>query len=134
MLGLFINGFEVDPSRITEILGVEPTYTSRAGEPSRTGRPHRKSQWRLSVDDQMDTYEDHERFLDILLSRIAGRGARFATMRELVRPESVHISGGLYVDLELQNAIGLTVEQMATLVECGIEWGVDIYDRTSDTG
>ncbi|GLS78679.1 hypothetical protein GCM10007904_40160 [Oharaeibacter diazotrophicus] len=82
----------------------------------------------------MDTYEDHERFLDILLSRISGRGARFATMREVVRPESVHIYGGLYVDTEFQNAIGLTVEQMATLVECRIEWGVDIFDRTSDTG
>ncbi|BBE71916.1 DUF4279 domain-containing protein [Oharaeibacter diazotrophicus] len=134
MLALVITGFEADPSRITEILGVEPTYTSRAGEPSRTGRPHRKSQWRLSVDDRMDTYEDHERFLDILLSRISGRGARFATMREVVRPESVHIYGGLYVDTEFQNAIGLTVEQMATLVECRIEWGVDIFDRTSDTG
>lgn len=128
MLCLSINGFEVEPSRITEILGIQPTTVQRRGETSPvTGRPFRKSQWILAFEEKVETFDDHAFLLDKIISIVSDKCEQFLFMRGEVKPESVSIYGGMYLKSGGQHGIGLTVTQMKALSECEIDWGVDIF-------
>ncbi|MHB1205670.1 MAG: DUF4279 domain-containing protein [Rhodospirillaceae bacterium] len=130
MLTLMIVGFKCDPARITEILGLTPTSTSVAGEISpRSGRPHRKSLWHISVGGDINSYLEHAVALRQILTLVEGKGEQFAAMRTEVQPEFTSISGGYYFTSDEQAGVGLECDEMRIMADCGIDWGVDIYSR-----
>lgn len=130
MLSLVITGFEAEPSRITEILALQPTHTHRQGEISeRTGRAYEKSEWCLAIDKRITDYEDHSHLMDSLIATLSSRSAHFKAMRSEIFPDDVTVYGGYYYDADGQNGIGLTVFQMSVLADCQVAWGVDLFPR-----
>jgi uncharacterized protein DUF4279 len=133
MLCLMITGFDGEPSRISEILGLTPTQVSIVGQPSPGGRRHRKSGWHLTLEAPIRSGEEHQRLLDELLSQISRRQKQFAAMRAEMKPETVSIYGGLHFTPDEQTGLWLTQDQMRVLVECGIEWGLDIFNNGGES-
>jgi hypothetical protein len=128
MLRLMVVGFECDPHRIGEILGLTPTVISRAGEISpNSGGRYRVSAWHIVIDRELRGGGDHDDALNELLGMVNGRTERFERLRNEVRPEKVTISGGFYLDPALQGGVWLDPPQMKTLSDCGIGWGLDFY-------
>lgn len=129
MLVLTVNRFEADPSVVSTILNLEPTRIAREGAVSPcSGRTYRHNQWELDVHPQpLSAGGEHEAGLLAILALLRGRQVRFAQLRQEVRPEEVTIYGGLYHRRDQQCGIWLNPDQMRTLAECEVGWGLDIF-------
>ena len=128
MLCLTISGFDSDPDRVTDILGLAPTEVGRLGDLTRSGRPRRFNAWWLDVHEARLTHGSiASNALDDLLRMLKGREQNFSTLRKVIGPKNVHIYGGLYHETGKQCGIWLTVEQMRLLAALGIQWGLDLF-------
>jgi hypothetical protein len=131
MLTLAITGFEADPNRVTEILGVKPTTVKHAGIatlPSK--RPARFNGWFFDAHPgRLSGGADHDRALDRIIELLKGREQRFAKLREEVQPETVGVYGGLHLRPNEQAGVWLDPAQMLVLANCQVEWGLDLFIR-----
>ena len=116
---------QLDHQEISDLLGLEPTKFSLAGEVvSRTsGRKRKYSGWFLESDGQVESRDSRDHFA-WLLERIAGKGS---VLKELS-------SRGYLVDIccRWDSACGqggpsMNPEQMVQLGELGVELWFDIY-------
>ena len=74
MLSFGISGFDADPDRVTEILGLAPTDIGRKGEVSRSGRKRTFNGWWLDAhEERLTGGADHHHALNKLLSALQGR-------------------------------------------------------------
>jgi hypothetical protein len=129
MLTLAITGFDSDPANVTDILGFEPTSVGHKGiETLPSKRPKRSNGWWRDVyPDRLTDGAAHDASLSALVDLLKGREARFARLRQEVRPEAVGIYGGFYVPPNQQSGIWLDPQQMRVLAECEVEWGLDLF-------
>ena len=85
---LAITGFDDDPAKITEILGIEPTAVGHNGIvtlPSK--QPKRFNGWWRDADpDRLTTGSDHDKGLSLLIGLLEGREQHFVRLREQIRP------------------------------------------------
>jgi len=128
MLTLAITGFDADPNRVTEILGIEPTALGMKGEPSRSGRPRAFNGWWKDV--EPERLVDARQYADAMvrmLDHLRGREDSFARLRREIQPRQVSIYGGLYVEADRQCGVFLDPDQMRLLADCGVGWGLDIF-------
>jgi len=130
MLALIIARFEVDPDRITDLLGLTPTSVARRGEPRPSGRPHDFNMWKLELHAApLVDGRQHADAVATLIDQLKGREQLFAELATTIRPERISIYGGFYVSDE-QQGIWLDPDQMAVLAACGIGWGLDLFEAT----
>ena len=128
MLCLSITGFDADPDRVTELLQIAPTEVARKGEVARSGRPHRSNAWWLDVNPaKLTDGGTHSAALRLLIERLRHSAERFERLREALKPESIEIYGGLYVQPGEQCGVWLDPEEMLVLSACGIGWGLDVF-------
>ena len=134
MLSLIIAGFEGSPDRVTEILDIQPTFSSVAGDiSSRSGKPFRKTSWQFTIHDDIGSGGDHSRAIDQLLAMLGGRTQRFHRLRDELSPQSIEIYGGLHFAGGEQAGVRLDATQMRVLADCGIGWGIDLFADTHDS-
>lgn len=128
MLTLAITGFDADPDLVTEMLGFEPTFVGRKGEPSQTGKPRTFNGWWYEAEDQrLVDGGQHDAALARILAQLRGRKDRFAKLWKSLQPKQVTIYGGLYVPADRQCGVSLEPDQMQLLAACGIGWGLDVF-------
>src|SRR5665213_1500761 len=129
MLHLAVTGFEGDPDEVTAILGLNPTLTGRRGEPSRSGRLRTFNGWWMAKgEERLTDGREHNDALDQILATLDGRAEQFARLRQTLSPTQVTIYGGLYHRPDEQCGIWLDPAQMKVLVDCGVGWGLDIFE------
>jgi hypothetical protein len=129
MLCLFITGFDADPDRITDILGIEPTRVGRRGHFRASGRPLHANDWWYEASDALLTDGGmHHDALDCILRRLKGKEDKFATLNERIKPSNITIYGGLYHKAGEQCGLWLDAGQMQLLAACGISWGLDLFN------
>lgn len=134
MLSLMIVGFDADPARVTELLGLVPTRMGRAGEPTPAGRISRRSVWLYDVESpEVRSRASHDDALNKLLSVIASRTGRFADVRRELNPDEMMITGGYYFDAAEQGGVWLDPDYMRVLVDAGIGWGIDLYSAKPES-
>lgn len=132
MLSLTITGFDADPDRVTEILGISPTSVARKGEPGLSGRSSTFNGWWLDAHKEpLTSGADLDAGLKRILAHLAGHARRFSALRAELKPEQIHIYGGFYVRPDAQCGLWLEPEQMRVLAECGVGWGLDVFVETS---
>ena len=130
MLALIIARFEVDPDRITDLLGLTPTSVARRGEPRPSGRLHDFNMWELELHAApLVDGRQHANAVATLIDQLRGREHLFAELAETIRPATISLYGGFYVSDE-QQGIWLDPDQMAVLAACGIGWGLDLFQAT----
>jgi hypothetical protein len=128
MLYLSITGFDADPNRVTDILGLQPTSVVREGQIATSGRPSKFNGWWFETNaDRLVSGREHADALATILNAIRGRAAAFARLREELQPEAVSLYGGLYHRGDSQSGIWLDAADMLLLGECGIGWGLDLF-------
>ena len=128
MFTLAITGFDDDPDHVTAVLGLTPTETGRKGEPNRSGRPRTLNGWWLEVHEATLTDGgQHAAVLNALLLLLRGKEEQFANLRQLLKPVSVTVYGGLYHRADQQCGVWLEPEQMQVLASCGMGWGLDVF-------
>lgn len=128
MLSLMIADFDAEPSRVTEILGLVPTFSRRAGDLTTGGRPSRGSLWLYEVrSPEVRSGASHDAALKQLLSVIASRSVRFGSVRRELNPKIMSITGGYYFDDSGQAGVWLDPDDMRVLAEAGVGWGIDLY-------
>ena len=126
MLTLSITGFDADPDRVTELLGISPSEVVRVGQPRTSGRISKFNGWWLELHaDQLTEGLRHEGAINKLVEHLEGRDHLFSELRNKLKPESVTIYGAFYVSDE-QQGIWLEPAQMAVLAACGVGWGLDL--------
>lgn len=131
MLCFSITGFEPDPDLVTETLGITPTLVRRRGIAGQSKRPSTFNGWWLDAhEDRLVDGAQHSSALNHILGQLRGRIERFATLRDLIKPQSMTIYGGIYVPADEQCGIWLDSGQMQLLASCGIGWGVDLFVMT----
>jgi hypothetical protein len=129
MLFLSVAGFDADPDQVTRILGIEPTWIARKGDPLSAGRRRRTNQWRWAArSDPLADGADHEDALAVLTQLLSGREPAFAELRNQLKPQSIEIWGDLNVD-DQQSKIWLDPPSMRLLAACGISWGLDLAPK-----
>ncbi len=128
MISLSIADFDADPDMVTAILGVEPTYVVRKGDPMRNGSPRKKNGWNLDgLSERLRNGAEHENALDCLIAQIRGREEAFARLRQEVRPKQITIYGAFYQPYDEQCGIWLEPSAMRVLADCGVSWGLDLF-------
>ena len=129
MFALTITGFDADPDEITDILDLQPTFVARKGEVSpQSGRPCRGNRWHLDAHpDRLFGGVEHDAGLTAIVALLRGREEQFARLRQVVRPETVTLYGGLYVDENGQCGIWIDPEQMRVLTDCEVGWGLELF-------
>lgn len=126
MLSLCITGFDADPDEVTAILGLAPTSVGRMGERLRSGRVRDFNGWWLELHAaRMIDGSEHHSAIEALLGKLEGREARFAMLRQRLRPKEITVYGAIYHRGE-QCGVWLETHQMAALAACGVGWGLDI--------
>jgi hypothetical protein len=128
MLSLGIIGFNTDPDRVTNILGIEPTLVGRLGEPSPSGKPRAFNGWWKDVEpERLVDDRQHADAMVRMLNYLKGRENQFARLREEIEPSTVSIYGGLYIQPDQQCGVFLDPDQMRILTDCGVGWGLDLF-------
>jgi len=128
MLTLAITGFEADPNRVTDILGIEPTSTGRKDEPLQSGRPRTFNGWWKDIEPgRLVDARQHADAMVRILDQLRGRESHFARLRKEIQPRNVSIYGGLYIEADRQCGVFLDPDQMRLLADCGVEWGLDVF-------
>jgi hypothetical protein len=128
MINLSISDFDAHPDRVTAILGIEPTYILRKGEPMRNGSQYRKNGWRLEGPrERLRNGAEHENAVNYLIEKMRGREEAFARLRQEVRPKQITIYGGFYHPYDEQCGIWLWPSAMRVLADCGVGWGLDLF-------
>jgi hypothetical protein len=128
MLTLAITGFDADPNRVTDTLGIEPTSIGRLGEPLRSGRPRTFNGWWKDVEpERLVNARQHADAMVRMLDYLRGREGHFAQLRKEIEPRKVSIYGGLYIEVNQQCGVFLDPEQMRLLADCGVGWGLDLF-------
>jgi len=128
MLCLAITGFECDPDRVTDLLKIAPTEVARRGTLSRSGRLRTFNGWWLEAHaDRVTNGGQHNTALEQLLSHLREASERFRELREMVKPTSIMVYGGLYHKPDEQCGVWLDPGQMHVLASCGIGWGLDLF-------
>ena len=129
MFALTISDFDVDPGKVTEILDLQPTFVARKGELSpKRGRSYGGNRWNLDVHPaRLFSGNEHEAGVAAILALLRGREQQFARLRQVVRPKSVTLYGGLYINESEQCGIWLDPAQMRVLLDCEVGWGLDIF-------
>ena len=133
MLSLMITGFDDDPSRVTEILGMTPTTARRKDLPTPAGRANSSSFWLYKVDrPELRSGATHHEALNALLALISTRIECFVQLRRELNPTTMSITGGFYFDAHEQEAIWLDANQMKVLADAGIDWGINLYSAADE--
>ena len=128
MLTLAITGFNADPDRVTDIVGIEPTLVGRLGEPSRNGKPRAFNGWWKGVEpERLVDDRQHADAMVRMLDHLRGRESHFALLRKEIEPRTVTIYGGLYIQPDQQCGVFLDPDQMRILADCGVGWGLDLF-------
>lgn len=134
MLSLMIAHFNDDPSRVTEILDLVPTFSRRAGDLTPGGRASRGSLWLYEVrSPQVRSGASHDAALKQLLSVIASRSVRFGDLRRELNPKTMTITGGYYFEVGEQAGVWLDPDDMRVLAEADVGWGLDLYPAELDS-
>jgi Domain of unknown function (DUF4279) len=124
-VSLYVNAGEINPSRVTEYLGAEPTKTQIKGEPARVGskriNPH--SGWSLSSKDFVDS-RDIRNHLDWLFDRIGQHKAQIESLREMGCELRIWC---FWLSKMGQGGPTLSVPQIKRLAELELEICLDIY-------
>lgn len=127
MLSLCITGFDADPDEVTAILGLAPTSVGRTGERLPSGRLRDFNGWWLELRAaRIVGGAEHHSAIEALLGKLEGKEARFATLRQRLRPKEITVYGAIYHRGE-QCGVSLETHQMAALAACGVSWGLDIF-------
>lgn len=127
MLTLMITGFDADPQRVTDILGLEPTSTARKGEQGQSGRLREFDAWWLDVHpEELSDGESHACAIATIIDRLRGREAAFARLFKELNPKPITIYGGVHFKANEQCGLWLDPPVMAVMAACGVGWGVDI--------
>lgn len=129
MFELTVARFDADPNRVTQILGLQPTFVGCKGEISpQSGRPYGANRWALDAHpDRLLGGVEHEAGLVALIELLRGREERFSQLRKEVRPEVITLYGGLYKRPGEQCGVWLEPEQMRLLADCQVGWGLDLF-------
>ncbi|HEV2676387.1 MAG TPA: DUF4279 domain-containing protein [Aliidongia sp.] len=128
MLTLAITGFDADPNRVTDILGIEPTSVGRMGEPSQSGRPRNSNGWWKDVEpERLVSASQHADAMVRMLDHLQGRESHFNRLRKEIEPLNMSIYGGLHVEADRQCGVFLDPDQMQLLANCGVGWGLDLF-------
>ncbi len=121
---------ELDPSKVTEILNVEPTKYHRKGDfrSEKLQKPYTTSGWFISTKGILESL-DARRHIDYILNKVQGKENEIALFKEK----------GYLVDLcvrwDSNNGHGgptLSPSQLVGLGELGIEMWFDIYFAGDD--
>ncbi len=117
---------DLNPDDVTQLLGVSPTETQRAGDPwlgKKPGRVYKKSGWTLSTEG-IFTSRDARHHLDWILERVRGKVSAF----------TVFHARGYLVDVccrwDSKSGHGgptISPPQMRDLADLEVELWFDIY-------
>lgn len=124
---LLIYPGEIDPTAITDRLGIEPSRWQRRGEVSgRAGRPPKVatiSGWFLTSKDQVDS-RDSRRHIDWLLDRVASKAEAILSLQELGCKMAITC---YWLSQSGHGGPTIPPAQMRRLADLNIELWFDIY-------
>ena len=125
-----LGGSDVNPDRVTEVLGIQPTYTYRLGDPvGRTGSRRSTSAWILSSEGQVGS-KDLKRHVDWLLDKVEPRADALTRLRMEEGADADVFC--LWVSKSGNGGPDLGPRQMARLAGLQLTIGLDLYSLHPD--
>ena len=128
---LRISGDDLDPDRITEMLGCAPTRAQRKGDvltstTSGLSRTAKSGMWRLEATDHEP--EDLDGQIGELLGRLT---PSLDVWRALSAQYQIDLFCGFFMH-ETNEGLEVSAESLAALGQRGISLGMDIYSPTRE--
>jgi Domain of unknown function (DUF4279) len=123
---LRFSGEDLDPNRISALLGCAPTMARPKGAPisSREGAPlAKKGQWHLTIESKDGDCDDVEDGIKALLARLPADPALWASLTSMYKAD---VFCGLFLETE-NRGFTVSAEISKTLSDRHLDIGFDIY-------
>jgi hypothetical protein len=127
-ISLSITADDLDPDKVTRLLGIEPDEARRRGVPAKNGRPARFGAWSIRLRRDQTAEWDVGVAVGVLLDRVSASPEAWEQARVNA---NARVFLGLHLD-SFNRGLALSTDLMRRLADFGLQLDIDIYAADAD--